>query len=503
MDLATVLLVIVVTAVIVFQFYFFRMNFARMKQFGQIFQDHDWTVVTESGDRVSVRQTESKNRILHDIISSINKYLNSLKPGTEMHFDILKDAVDRNCDAVEEEINAQMPVPLYCGLVGTIFGVIIGLGGLYFQGSIKALLTSSGADATLETAAASGVTNLLVGIAIAMTASFIGIILTTIGSVRFKTYKQEMEKGKNSFMVWMQSQLLPAMPTELADVMERMVRNLNRFNNNFSQNISQLNDILAKINVSYSMQAEILKNIHDMDVLRMAQANVKVLAQLQECVPLLESFNDYLHEVKGYTEQIHAFEQQFDEEANRIGILQEIRDFFQANKGSMLKTANEVDVALQSTLENIKSGTNQNALELKKALDEQSTSFKEAVQEERDTFSSFNADLKNRFEAQIKNMPAVVAQLNSLSELPGQLRQATREIQQSNQQLVRQFQQTLNQLTSQMAKAGVAGGNGSTSQSAHGGMPLWMKVTGAITLAIIALASILTTLVNVFMYYGM
>jgi len=34
-------------------------------------------------------------------------------------------------------------------------------------------------------------------------------------------------------------------------------------------------------------------------------------------------------------------------------------------------------------------------------------------------------------------------------------------------------------------------------------MPLWMKVTGAITPAFSALASILTTLVNVFMYYGM
>ena len=37
----------------------------------------------------------------------------------------MKDVVERYCDADEEEITTQQPIPLYLGLMGTMVGIII------------------------------------------------------------------------------------------------------------------------------------------------------------------------------------------------------------------------------------------------------------------------------------------------------------------------------------------------------------------------------------------
>ena len=62
--------------------------------------------------------------ILFQIVQAINSYLLKNK-GATGDFLLIKDIVERYCDTKHEEIETQLPMPLYMGLMGTMLGIII------------------------------------------------------------------------------------------------------------------------------------------------------------------------------------------------------------------------------------------------------------------------------------------------------------------------------------------------------------------------------------------
>ena len=134
---------------------------------------------------------ESDNEVRNTIIASINNYLDRNNSSTS-DFQLIKDIVDRNCDAADDEIQTQIPVPLYCGLMGTMLGIIVGILYLWLSGDLDALL---GGNATVGNGA-EGIKALLGGVALAMISSIVGIALTTYGSWQAKQVKSEEESAK-------------------------------------------------------------------------------------------------------------------------------------------------------------------------------------------------------------------------------------------------------------------------------------------------------------------
>lgn len=240
----SVVVPIIVAAIIVLQIYFFCKNVSRMKEYVDIFSyEQTWGIEhnTETGFVSGI--SGIGNDVFDSIKESINKYLRN-NSGSVIDFSLLKDAVDRHCDSVENDINTLTPTPLYCGLAGTMAGVIVGLSSLITTGSITALLSSEGSG-NFGTAA-NGVNDLLEGVAWAMIASIMGILLTTISSLLFKRYKLSGEAGKNSFLAWLQAKLLPELPSDTSDALNKLVKNLNRFNSTFKENTAGLGDALLE-----------------------------------------------------------------------------------------------------------------------------------------------------------------------------------------------------------------------------------------------------------------
>ena len=116
----------------------------------------------------------SLNGVRNTIITSINNYLERNNSSTS-DFHLIKDIVDRNCDAADDEIQTQLPVPLYCGLMGTMLGIIVGILYLWLSGDLDALLGVAAAAGS----GAGGIKALLGGVALAMISSIVGIALTT------------------------------------------------------------------------------------------------------------------------------------------------------------------------------------------------------------------------------------------------------------------------------------------------------------------------------------
>lgn len=465
-----------------------------MRQFRDIFSDQSSWKLRRNVETDLVDGVYGKgNNIFVAIINSINKYLGN-NSGSVIDFGLLKDAVDRHCDSVENDIATQTPIPLYWGLAGTMAGVIIGLWDLLQSEAIMTLMGSSGGVIDVASKnAATGVNALLSGVAWAMGASICGILLTTINSLLFKNCKLKEEDGKNSFLAWMQSELLPELPSDTSEALNKLVKNLNKFNKTFASNTTNLGNALKEVNESYAIQAEVVKAVHDMDVMKMAQANVRVLRELEQCTDKLEVFNQYLVDIEGYTDAIHRFEEQFHTEADRIHVLEEIRDFFRRHKGEIAKTTAEADNAIKVSLTRIKESTSENIDELKARFVEQSNAFKALLKDEKDEFEKFSKDLRAQFSAQMSHMPTLTKQLDEIASIPARLDKLIEKIEKSNSRLSNDISQSVKQslMTAKVNyQLSGSGEYGSSNGYSGNSIPDWMKFSGWAALVIIAIACI-------------
>lgn len=488
----SLLVPIIVAAIIVLQVFFFVKNVFRMREYKKIFaEERSWGIAHNPETKFVSGIYGRGNKVFESIKDSINKYLEN-NSGSVIDFSLLKDAVDRHCDSVENDINTLTPTPLYCGLAGTMAGVIVGLSSLITTGSITDLLSSGSGDFG---SAASGVNDLLSGVAWAMLASIMGILLTTIASLLFKRYKLQGESGKNTFLAWLQAKLLPELPSDTSDALNRLVKNLNKFNSTFAENTSSLRGALREVNESYRIQGDIIKAVHDMDVMKMAKANVRVLEELKECTDKLEQFNEYLDDIHGYTDAIHTFTTQFEQEANRLHVLEEIQQFFMRHKAEIAKDSADVDVALRNALRTLKETASSNTSELNSTLVQQAEEFKRIIADERESFERLNGELRAQFGTELNQIPMLQKQLAEIAGIPGKLDKLIDRMERSNSSLASQVSGTMTRTAKELTSVSSKGE--SSPYSVQPMLPEWMKWTIVVSVVLIALACISNTVYNI------
>ena len=468
-----------------------------MREYKKIFaEEKSWGIAHNSETKFVSGIYGRGNKVFESIKDSINKYLEN-NSGSVIDFSLLKDAVDRHCDSIENDINTLTPTPLYCGLAGTMAGVIVGLSSLITTGSITDLLSSGSGDFG---SAANGVNDLLSGVAWAMLASIMGILLTTIASLLFKKYKLQGESGKNTFLAWLQAKLLPELPSDTSDALNRLVKNLNKFNNTFAENTSSLRGALREVNESYRIQGDIIKAVHDMDVMKMAKANVRVLEELKECTDKLEQFNEYLDDIHGYTDAIHTFTTQFEQEANRLHVLEEIQQYFMRHKAEIAKDSADVDVALRNALRTLKETASQNTGELNSTLVQQAEEFKRILADERDSFERLNRELRAQFSAELTQIPMLQKQLSEIAGIPAKLDKLIERMERSNNTLASQVSTTMARTAKELTT-----GSSKVESSPYSVPPMfpgWMKWTIVVSVVLIALACISNTVYNIWSASG-
>lgn len=487
---------IIVILIILAQVYFFWKNVKRMNQYRRIFEKEEpWDIVHNPNTGFVSGISGKGNEVFESIKHSINEYLGN-NSGSVIDFQLLKDAVDRHCDSVENDINTLTPIPLYCGLAGTMAGVIIGLSSLIFTGSITDLLSSGAGNFG---AAANGVNDLLEGVAWAMIASICGIIFTTCGSLLFKSRKIQEEAGKNTFLAWLQAKLLPELPSDTSDALNRLVKNLNKFNDTFYNNTTELRGALREVNQSYRIQADVIKTVHDMDVMKMAKANVQVLKELKECTDKLELFNTYLNDIHGYTDAIHTFTSQFESESRRLYVLEEIRGFFNRHRAEIAKDTADADVALRKALDTLKESATSNSSELNKTLAEQAETFKRIISQEKETLLEFGNDIKAQFSADMSQFPQLESKLSEISEIPAKLDKLIEKIEASNASLASSVTEALQEASRKQPEIHFQPSIQPSVVPANNSYPNWMKWTIVISAIVVALACLTNTIHTVWL----
>ena len=237
-----------------------------------------------------------------------------------------------------------------------------------------------------------------------------------------------------------------------------------------------------------------------MDVMKMANANVRVLQELDKCTDKLETFNEYLNDVQGYTDTIHRFTTLFEQESNRLHILEEIQQFFTRHKAEIAKDTADADVALKEALSELRTSTASNVSELNKQLLSQSEEFKDFLKEEKESFEKLNENIKAQFKERIEEMPALVENIKAISQIPEHLDKLVEKVEQSNANLATKISDSLNHsmqtFSKSLNKKTLYEGTTNNEKSILL-FPSWMNWTIIVTLIVIALSCVLNFVYDV------
>lgn len=360
--------------------------------------------------------TIHENETLRIIVDSINNYLHNNKSVSDFH--LMKDIVDRNCDAKEEEIATQIPTPLYMGLVGTMGGILVGILYLWLSGGIGDLLNANGSSG------ADGVEALLGGVALAMIASIIGIIFTTWGSYRFKTTKSTIEIHKHTFLSWIQAKLLPTLSDNIVGAIREMTGNLTEFNETFSSNIGNLDGALGKVNESYIMQTDLLKSVKQIADKDISTQNIRLLNVLTNSAKEISTLAEYLHNTNEYLTNVRDLNAKLDTHEERTRIIEEVGVFFkkeakdiELRKAVVSKAVGTVDDYLKQSLDRLKENADSHFNEWQKATVKQQEVLKQGLEVIDEYMKQTSNKLKEHIDAQFDEWQKATVKQQELSQL--------------------------------------------------------------------------------------
>lgn len=397
-------------------------------------EESDSSALGAYEDRVSVSQIQIENasETLSKIEEALNKYLLKNK-GAASDFHLMKDVVERYCDAEEEEISTQQPIPLYLGLMGTMVGIIVGV--------VFIAITHGFTGNDIS----NSVTQLMICVAIAMSASLFGIYCTTRISWKSKNAFSKVETDKNTLYSWIQTELLPTLSGNTVNALYLLQQNLITFNTTFQSNIGGLNKALEQVRNTSTEQIELINLIKDIDIRRVAQANITVLKELKECTGELSQFTGYIHNVSNYLAAVNALNNSINEHLNRTAAIEKMGVFFEkeinqvsAREQYINQVVANVDDTLKKTFESLNINTQKGISELQNSsikefdnvaqtmdalqqkfreqLQIQSEQFADALKSERESFLEYLRKQRESIAEKSSEITSIVNEIHNLAD---------------------------------------------------------------------------------------
>lgn len=451
--------------------------------------------IREIDNEISSLKNDSKydryfqsNPTFKTIIESINVYLKKNK-GNAIDYHLIKDIVDRNCDALEDEIQAQLPMPLYAGLAGTMSGVIVGVGYLWLSGGLKELLSTDKTEQVVNavaqtseqavTSGADGIEAVLGGIALAMLASFIGIVLTTFGSWRAKTVKVQVEIGKQKFLSWLQQELLPKLKTGVDAEIGRITDNIKESNASFAANTTKLNATLKDINQAISGMTGMLHSLENLNVVQFASANIQVYEKLKNCTDELGRFAQYISSLDDFIAKIDMLSTRMGEADDRVRAIEEMGRYFreersnlEAMKGLISSSIGEADANLKNAVASFKDSATSNYTEMATHNEQQRQALEKAIDEQQ-------KQLESKLKEKITQLDYISDELKKLAPIKDSISKFESATKEQNRRI-----EDLAASIRELANAKSSGGNGGGGKI-H--FPSWAKWSLIIVSAIVGI----------------
>lgn len=214
----------------IFQLRAFVSTMRKLNRFKGYFSDSTLWEVEERETGYSIHVDDSSED-LSELVGEINEYLEKNEGTTD--FGIIKDKVENRLEALYEDSTSKVSFPTYLGLMGTFFGVWIGLQ------TFKIGIEKSGVSDEIVSA-------LIGGVIVSMVTSLVGLVLMMIGNARAAKVLKNVEEDKNKFFDFIQVKLMPVLGTSMVSALNKLHRTINTFEPAFKGVIAEFKNAFSE-----------------------------------------------------------------------------------------------------------------------------------------------------------------------------------------------------------------------------------------------------------------
>lgn len=271
-----------------------------------------------------------------EVIFETNAYL-CKNVGTSADFSIIQDICERKIESLESQISNTVNVPLYLGLAGTFIGIITGLAGIAFN-----------VDALFNEGQMTPLRNLLIGVVIAMIASFVGLyLMVKNSSVNYKRALVECDKNKNGYYDFVRRELMPVLSNSMASSLNSLKGVLGEFIGKFGHNLDAYANSAELLNDNIQKQHLLLVEINRMD-------QPKVATQIAETFKTLKDSSDSLTAFRGYQDSLNTTIQEVNTAVSKIDTIVDTFDDFAKSLKVVVEnqeTAGKLQAQFKSAIE--------------------------------------------------------------------------------------------------------------------------------------------------------
>ena len=147
------------------------------------------------------------------------------------------------------------------------------------------------------------------------------------------------------------------MKHNMASTLAILQKNLTKFNKDFATNSQNLNKIFENINTTYKENATLLEAVQKLDVDGMAQANVRVLRELQSCTEQINDLHTFLQQSNQYIARVESLNSNLSDHLDRTKLIENLGEFFkseveqiQLRKEAIYKAVGDIDLEVQKSI---------------------------------------------------------------------------------------------------------------------------------------------------------
>lgn len=172
-----------------------------------------------------LREVGMPNSDLNALIGEINKYVCKSRGTTD--FSVIQNKVERKLNMRYDQSTTHLAFPTYLGLMGTFSGLFLGiLTFLFGFGNVDGITDDS-------------IKNLLIGVLVSMSTSFVGLLLTTINNAKAGGARKKIEDEKNEFYDFVQTELMPTLNVSLVVAIDKLHTTVDNFEPSFNRVIDR------------------------------------------------------------------------------------------------------------------------------------------------------------------------------------------------------------------------------------------------------------------------
>lgn len=304
------------------QFSFFRETRNSSNRYCDFFYRlEDYQIVKEiiNGQEIpQLKLVGEQDSDLNKLLSEINNYI--LKTRGTTDFSVIQNKVERALNMLYEQAEAKLSFPTHLGLMGTFVGV--------FMGIIMFIPGFSG-DGEIRD---NSIKNLLLGVIVSMSTSFVGLLLTTCNTAYLSKNQKEVEEDKNEFYNFVQTELMPSLDVSLVVAITKLHETVDEFEPAFEKVISKFQETFDRCTKAFgdSFEKNVTTVANAVDVMGKNMDKINENIELQKSVLSTLKSDEVVRGLEKYVEAANHF----------VGITQSLNKFEEARR-MMLAAAQE------------------------------------------------------------------------------------------------------------------------------------------------------------------